>query len=300
MHLPRPVVVALSGPTFRLVVNHRLPVRTQRRLGEISAAMFRPPRGTQIEHVELGGQHAERVTVGPSERPRAILYLHGGGYVVGSARMYRALAAHLARNTASVVFNLDYRMAPEHVYPAAVDDAVAAFRQLVEEYGYDPSRIAIAGDSAGGGLAVATARRLIDEHGLHPAALVLLSPWTDPADHDMPPRDFVLTLAWGSACAEFYRGDADPTDPGYAPMWADLTGLPPMLVHYGAREALREQIRRFVARAEAAGAAITAVELPGVWHSGHLQAGMLRDATDATQDIGFWLRPKLDASVRSS
>lgn len=292
MHLPRRMVVGVSGPTFRLVVNHRMPVRVQRRLGEVSATMFRPPSATQVEHVELGGQHAERVSVGASERPRAVLYLHGGGYVVGSARMYRALAAHLARSTSAVVFNLDYRLAPEHVYPAAVDDAVAAFRKLVEAHGYEPSRIAIAGDSAGGGLAVAAGRRLVDA-GMSPAALVLLSPWTDPADRDMPVRDFVLTRAWGAQCGEYYRGSADPTDPGYAPMWADLTGLPPMLVHYGADEALREQIKRFVSRAEAAGADITAVELPGVWHSGHLQAGMLREATDAVEDIAGWLRPHL-------
>jgi acetyl esterase/lipase len=224
------------------------------------------------------------------------LYLHGGGYVTGSARLYRGLAGYLARGAASIVYNLDYRLAPEHVYPAALDDAVAAFRELVDVHGFAPESIAIAGDSAGGGLSVATARRLIDEFGLHPGALVLLSPWTDPADQDMPVRDFVLTRAWGAQCGQFYRGAADPADPGYAPMWADLTGLPPMLVHYGAREALRGQIRRFVARAEAAGAQITAVELPGVWHSGHVQAGMLRDATDAVQDIGFWLRPKLEAS----
>ena len=294
MHLPRPVVVGLAGPTFRLLVNDRLPVATQRRLIEASAALFRPPPGTQIEAVTLGTRPADRVSVGASQRPRAILYLHGGGYVVGSPALYRGLSGYLARATASVVYALDYRLAPEHVYPAALEDAVAAFRDLVDVEGYDPSRIGIAGDSAGGGLAVATARALIDEHGLHPAALVLLSPWTDPADRDMPARDFVLTRAWGHQCAEYYRGDADPADPGYAPMWADLTGLPPMLVQYGAREALRGQIRRFVARAEAAGAQITATELPGVWHSGHLQAGLLREATDAVQEIGFWLRSRLD------
>ena len=292
MHLPRRAVVGFSAPTFRLVVNHRMPVRAQRRLGEITATLFRPPAHTQVEHVELGGCHAERVSVGASERPRAILYLHGGGYVVGSARMYRGLAGYLARSTSAVVFTLDYRLAPEHTYPAALDDAVAAFGTLVSAHGYDPGKIAIAGDSAGGGLTVAAARRLVDS-GVHPAALVLLSPWTDPADRDMPARDFVLTRAWGAQCAEFYRGDADPTDPGYAPMWADLTGLPPMLVQYGAQEALRAQIHRFVERAEAVDAPIKTVELPAVWHSGHLQAGMLREATDAVEDIAGWLRPHL-------
>jgi monoterpene epsilon-lactone hydrolase len=290
MHLPRPVVVGVSGPAFRLVLNHRLPVRAQRRLSEVTATLFRPPRGTSIEHLTLGGRPVERVTVGASERPRAVLYLHGGGYLVGSPRMYRALAANLARSASAVVFNLDYRLAPEHVYPAAVDDAVAAFRELVDAHDYPPEMIAIAGDSAGGALAVATARRLIDA-GLHPAALVLLSPWTDPTDLALPARDFVVSRAWLAAAAAAYRGSAQAIDPGYAPMWDSLVGLPPMLVHYGADEALRAQIQRFVARAEDAGAEITAVELPDVWHSGHLQAGTLREATDAVHEVGLWLAP---------
>jgi monoterpene epsilon-lactone hydrolase len=294
MHLPRRVVIALSAPTFRLTLNHHVPVGTQRRLGEAAATLFRPPRGTAIEHLTLAGRPAERVTVGASEQPRAVLYLHGGAYLIGSPRMYRALAAHLSRSSASVVYNLDYRLAPEHVYPAALDDAVAAFRELVSAHGYAPGSIAIAGDSAGGGLALATARRLVDS-GLQPGALVLLSPWTDPTDLAVPDRDFVLSRAWLGQGAAAYRGGASPTDPGYAPMWGALDGLPPMLVHYGGQEALRGQIHRFIERAELAGAEITAIELPDVWHSGHLQAGMLRAATDAVQDIGAWLTPRLSS-----
>ena len=292
MHLPRRVVVGLSAPTFRLTLNHRVPVRLQRGLGEAAATLFRPPRGTAIEHLTLAGRPAERVIVGASERPRAVLYLHGGAYLMGSPRMYRALAAHLARGSSSVVYNLDYRLAPEHVYPAALDDAVGAFRDLVDEHGYAAEHIAIAGDSAGGGLALAAGRRLVDA-GLRPGALVLLSPWTDPTDLAVADRDFVLNRSWLAQGAAAYRGAASPTDPGYAPMWGRLDGLPPVLVHYGAREALRPQIRRFLARAESAGADLTAVELPDVWHSGHLQAGMLREATDAVQDIGVWLTPRL-------
>jgi len=288
MHLPRPLVVAFSAPTFRGVVNARLSPAAQRRLGNATATLFRPPKGTNVEHVTLGGRPCERVTFGASERPRAILYLHGGGYVTASPRVYRAMAGHLARSASAVVFNLDYRLAPEHKYPAAVDDAVAAFTELVEKQGYEPSRIAIAGDSAGGGLAVAAARRLIDA-GVHPAALALLSPWTDPADTDTAERDFVINKAWARQCAEFYRGDADPADPGYAPMWAKLDDLPPMLVHYGAAELLKPQIRRFVERAQNAGADVTAVDLPTLWHSGHLEAGLLREATDATHDVGLFL-----------
>jgi acetyl esterase/lipase len=209
--------------------------------------------------------------------------------------MYRAMAGYLARVTGAVVFTLDYRLAPEHPYPAALDDAVAAFRELVDVHGFDPARIAISGDSAGGGLAVATARAVVDA-GVRPGALALLSPWTDPSDQDMPARDFVVNRAWGTACAELYRGDADPHDAGYAPMYSNLAGLPPMLVHTGALEMLNQQIKRFAARVQAAGGDIQLVELPTVWHSGHILAGLLRESTTAVHDVGVFVRGQLDAA----
>jgi monoterpene epsilon-lactone hydrolase len=294
MHVHRHLVTALTGPIYRVALHQRRPVSAQRRLSELGSAMLRPPRGTFAEHIRLGGRHAERVTYGASERPRAVLYLHGGGYVIGSARMYRAMAGYLARVTGAVVFTLDYRLAPEHPYPAALDDAVSAFGELVDQHGFDPARIAVAGDSAGGGLAVATARALIDS-GVRPGALALLSPWTDPSDHDLPARDFVVNRAWGQACAELYRGDADAHDPGYAPMYANLSGLPPTLIHTGVGEMLNAQIKRFAARVEAAGTEVQLVELPSVWHSGHILAGMLRESTTAVHDVGVFVRSQLDA-----
>jgi epsilon-lactone hydrolase len=294
-HLPLRAVVAVSGPAYRISLNARRSVAMQRRLSEASVLLNRVPRNTRVEHITLGGRPTERVTLGASEQPRAVLYLHGGGYVLGSPRMYRVLAAHLSCSTGAVVFNLDYRLAPEHEYPAALEDAVTAFNELVDKYKFEPSRIAVAGDSAGGGLAVAAARVLTDA-GRKPAALALLSPWTEPSDQDMPERDFVVNRAWGTSSAAMYRGDAEPTDPGYAPMYANLAGLPPMLVQYGAAEMLHNQIERFVQRAKGAGCAVQAVESPTLWHSGQVLAGMLREATDAVHDVGVFLRPHLDGA----
>ncbi len=218
MHLPRRAVTGASAAFYRVALHHRMPVRVARRIVDASAASMRVPRGTVVRHGTLGGRPVERTTVGATERPRAILYLHGGGYTVGSARLYRGCAAYLAASAEAVVYNLDYRLAPEHPYPAALEDAVAAFRELVDVHGYDPRGIAIAGDSAGGGLSVAAARVLTDA-GLRPGALGLLSPWTDPVDEQFTmQRDRVTNVAWGRACAALYRGSADPTDPGYAPM----------------------------------------------------------------------------------
>lgn len=299
MHLPRPLVIGVSGPMYRTALNVRTPLRLRRSILERFTRLSVVPAGTQVEQITLGGRPCERITVGASERPRAVLYLHGGGYTVGSPRTHRSLAAFLAHATGAVVFSLDYRLAPEHPYPAALDDAVAAFRALVDEHDFAAPRIAISGDSAGGGLAVAAARRLTDD-GLRPAALALLSPWTDPSNDEVPRRrDFVIDSAWGRQSAADYRGAADPHDPGYAPMYARLDGLPPMLIHCTVTEILQPQILAFAGLAAAAGVDVQVVEHQRLWHSGHALAGTLREATDAVHDVGVFLRAHLDAVPES-
>ena len=153
-----------------------LPLRWQRRWLDAVAGLLPLPAGTVTRPVSLGGRPALRVSVGATERPRAVLHLHGGAYTVGSPRSHRGLAALLAAASESVVYLPDYRLAPEHPYPAALQDAVLAAEELAEQY----PRFAISGDSAGGGLAVATARRLADAGTASPAALALISPWVDP------------------------------------------------------------------------------------------------------------------------
>ena len=296
MHAPRLLVRVASRPLYLIGLNHRMPARWGRRILDLGALSHRLPRGAVVRHISLGGRPCERTTVGATERPRAVLYLHGGGYSVGSARLYRAAAAHLAHSAGAVVYNLDYRLAPEHPFPAAWQDATAAFRELVEVHGFAASEIAIAGDSAGGGLAAATARTLTDE-GLRPGALALFSPWTDPSnEHHELRRDFVTNHAWGKTSAALYRGDADPKDPRYAPMHGSLVGLPPMLIHYADAEMLRPEILRFAALAEGAGVEVELTELQGLWHSVIVLSGTLAGATRKTQDAGAWLREQLDAS----
>lgn len=299
MHLPRPLVLVICGPLFRTALNARTPRRLQRSILERFARLGVVPAGTRVEHLSIGARQCERVTVGASERPRAVLYLHGGGYTVGSPRTHRSLAAHLARDTGAVVFSLDYRLAPEHPYPAALEDTVAAYRAIIDEHGFAAGRVAIVGDSAGGGLAVAAARRLTDA-GLRPAALGLLSPWTDPSDGEMTRRrDFVIDSAWGGTNASDYRGTADPHDAGYAPIRGRLDGLPPMLIHCAVTEILQPQIIRFAGLATAAGVDVQVVEQQRLWHSGHTLAGTLREATDAVHDVGVFLRAHLDAVPES-
>lgn len=289
--------MAYCGPLYRLVLDARCPVPVQRRITEASARVARLPRAASVRAVTLGGQPAERVSLTAAGSAHAVLYLHGGGYVLCSARMYRGLAAQLSRASGATVYTLDYRRAPEHPYPAAVDDAVAAFTELVGREGYPAERIAIAGDSAGGGLAVAAARRLTDA-GMRPAALALLSPWTDPGDLDGGERDFVVNRRWGRACADAYRGAADPHDPGFAPMYAELSALPPMLIQRSPSELLAGQIGRFTDRARAAGVDVQLRDQPRLWHSGQMLAGTLREASSAVDDVGAFLRPRLMLTAR--
>ncbi|HEY3630862.1 MAG TPA: alpha/beta hydrolase fold domain-containing protein [Jatrophihabitantaceae bacterium] len=292
-YLPRRLVRANAAAFYRVAFNPRVPIPVQRRLLETAARSQPLPHGTVVRRVMLGGRPADRITVGATVRRRTVLYLHGGGYTSGSPATHRSLAAFLAREAGAVVYTLAYRLAPEHAYPAALDDAVAAYLAL-------DGPAVIAGDSAGGGLAAATAVRLRYQ-GVTPPGLVLLSPWTDPADDTMTrPRDMVVNVAQGRLSAAAYGGGVDPHDPGFAPMHADLAGLPPTLVHVAPGELLYEQVLRFVDRLRAAGVDVTLRELPELWHSGHAQAGILREARAAVAEVGAFVRSTLDGAVHRS
>jgi epsilon-lactone hydrolase len=224
-----------------------------------------PPEGVSVEPTTLGGRPAEWIVPIGAGRERVVLYLHGGGYCEGSLNTHRSLAARLAVAAGSAVCNLDYRLAPEHPFPAAVDDAVAALLHLLAD-GFDPGSIAIAGDSAGGGLTVATLVALRRREAALPAAAVCLSPWADltqssatyqsrAALDPMCSRDGLTTMA------AHYLGDIDPTDPLASPVYADLSGLPPLMIEVGDDEVL---LADSMALAEAARAAGVDVDL-SIW-----------------------------------
>ena len=296
--LPLPLVRASLAPLYRLALNARLPFTVQRALLDAAAPMQWLPDGTVTRRTTLGGRPAERITVGATERRTAVLYLHGGAYTVGSLATHRSVAAHLARESGSVVYTLDYRLAPEHPFPAALDDAVAAFVELVAKHGFSANRLAVAGDSAGGGLALATARRLVDTRALRPAAVALISPWVDPGSRDLPfERDLVVSAPWVRAGAEAYLGDGDPAEPGFAPLRGNLAGLPPVAIHVGTREVLYPQSVELARGLRAAGSPLHYVEYPQLWHVAHLQASLLGEAYDAVADLGAFLRTAFASEV---
>ncbi|MFF0635346.1 alpha/beta hydrolase [Nocardia sp. NPDC004151] len=297
--LPLPVVRAVLNPVFRVMLHHRLPFGVQRALMDWGSAAPRAPRGTHVEHVRLGGRPTERVSVGPVSDSATVLYLHGGGYTVGSPLTHRSLAAYLSRETGCAVQVPDYRLAPEYPFPAALEDAEAAFLELVAA-GFRPERIAVAGDSAGGGLSLALAERLRDRHGLTPAALGLIAPWTDPNEVPTRNRDLVINKPWSRACAAAYLGGGDGQDAGYAPLLGDLRGLPPTYVQADKAELLHDQCTRLVAQLRAAGVPTEFTETEGLWHVAQLQAALVAPAAAVTVELGQFLRQALrPAQTRS-
>jgi acetyl esterase/lipase len=222
------------------------------------------------------------------------LYLHGGAYQMGSPATLRHMIALLSAAAEARVLSVDYRLAPEHPFPAAVDDALTAYRQLLSD-GTNPGDVAIAGDSAGGGLALATLVALRDAGDPLPAAAVVMSPWTDLAltGESLRTRadvDVMVKPAGMPETAATYLAGADPRHPYASPLYADLHGLPPILIHVGDAEVIRDDSTRFAAEAEAAGVDVTLEvwdEMPHVWHA---FVGLLPESDQAIERIGQWLR----------
>jgi acetyl esterase/lipase len=283
------VLRATLSRTFRA----GLSVEQQRRRLRQVTRLTLPPRAASFTAATLGGVPGEWVGARDDSRPSlAVLYLHGGGYTTGSPATHRALTGHLAAHCGARVFAADYRLAPEHPFPAALDDAVAAWRGLQGE-GRDAGAIAIAGDSAGGGLAVATALRLRELGEPLPRALVLFSPWVDLSLDQLPPAppgEVMLTLPWVRACAQSYAASADPRHPLISPVGADLRGLPPTLIQVGTDELLLPDSRRLQACLQSAGVNSQLQEFPRRWHVFQANAGVLADADRALEAVGRFLR----------
>jgi acetyl esterase/lipase len=226
----------------------------------------RPLPGITVERVKTPVQ-GEWVRPRQPRRGRALLYLHGGGYIAGNPRTHRAITARLAHRLGVAVFVLDYRLAPEHPYPAALEDALAAWQWLLRD-GWRPDRLWLAGDSAGGGLALALMLACRRQGLPLPSAAALFSPWTDLACSGPAITENAARCAWFSPdhlhfAARLYAGRHDQNDPQISPLYGDLSGLPPLLLHASDSELLRDDSLRLAAKAHAAG---TPVRLR-LWHN---------------------------------
>lgn len=293
MRVPPAVLRAALRVTVRPALSPRVPVRLQRWALDANAALVPVPRAARFHRTVLGSVPVTSVRHGGPDGPGpVVLYFHGGGFVAGSPRMLHGMAAALSRAAGAVVHLADYRLAPEHPYPAALSDALAAYRALLAA-GTPADRVVLAGDSAGGNLALTAALRLRDEGDPPPAGLVLVSPWLDLAltgrsVTDMARRDPELRASWLRACARAYLGDDG--DPGPGPLAADLAGLPPLHLQAGAEELLVSDADRLAERAAAAGVGVTYDRWPRMWHDFPLCTGLLAAADEAVEAVGRSVR----------
>ena len=271
------------------------PTVEQQRAGfEQMAAMLPVDADIKREPVTANGVKSEWVSAPGADAGRAILYLHGGGYVIGSINTHRALAGRLSRAAKARVLVIDYRLAPEHPHPAPVEDSVAAYRWMLAQ-GLKPSRIAVAGDSAGGGLAAATLVAIRDAKLPVPAAGALLSPWVDMEGigESMTTKDQADPMVHKEGLlnmAKAFLGGQNPRTPLAAPLYADLAGLPPLLIQVGTSETLLSDASRLAERAKKAGVNVTYEPWENMIHVWQLFAPMLDEGQRAIDKIGAFVR----------
>ena len=254
------------------------------------------PVGEGIEHEEViaGGRPSEWTRTAGSRSDAAILHLHGGGYVIGSPRTTRTITAGLARHTGLPVLAPDYRLAPEHPYPAAIEDAVAAYSWLSDQ-GLDPRRIVVSGDSAGGGLTMALLLTLRDRGLPLPAGAVGISPMLDltlssaSIDANLATDPQVTRAFLQLSVGHYLPSLVDPKSPLASPLFADLAGLPPLLLQAGGDEALLDDSVRFGEAAEAAGVNVTVECWEAMMHVWHMLAPRFPEAEAALTSIAAWV-----------
>jgi acetyl esterase/lipase len=266
---------------------------------EKMAAFLGGAPDAKCEKVDGGGVPAEWVSAPGCDPARAVLFLHGGGYAIGSINTHRRLAYDVSAASGARVLLIDYRLAPEHPFPAALDDATKAWRWLLKQ-GLSPDKMAIVGDSAGGGLTIATLVNLRDQKLGLPACAVAISPWVDlegvgnslatrSAQDPMVQKE---GLAW---MARLYLAGKDARTPLAAPLHADLSGLPPVLVQVGTAETLLDDATRIAERLHAVGGEVKLAIWPNMLHVFPLFAPILSEGRDGCLEIGQFIRARTGA-----
>ncbi|MEU9830997.1 alpha/beta hydrolase [Streptosporangium sp. NPDC048047] len=278
---------------------HPNPALEEQRAG-FAGAFSRPlPDDVTAHETVLGGRPALDLTPAAATGRGRLLYLHGGGYVLGSPGTHAGLAARLGLRAGLRVTSLDYRLAPEHPFPAAVDDGLASYRALLDE-GVRPEELVLAGDSAGGGLAVATLVAARDAGLPQPAGVAVLSPWTDLTLGGRSMRtkegiDPIFTRKAVQAFATPYLAGQDPAHPLASPVFADLRGLPPLLVQAGSNELLLDDAVRLAGRAAADDVEVTLRVWPQVPHVFQNHSGHLDEADEALGEAARFLSARVRA-----
>jgi acetyl esterase/lipase len=264
-----------------------------------AARLFPRLPGVSSEAVDVDGVTAEWIRPEHTEQDRAILFVHGGGFVMGSIDSHRDLAGRIAIAAKAPLLSIAYRLAPEHPFPAGLDDAVHVYRWLTREAGWDPRGLALVGDSAGGGLVLATALRIRDSDDLERCgAIACMSPWVDlscSAASLTTTDDPSMEEPYVRLLAQAYLHGCDPLTPEASPLHADLRGLPPVLLQVGTQDALRDDSVRLAERCREAGVDVTLELWDEMFHAFQAWALMLDDAKRAIAKLGEFVRSKTSA-----
>lgn len=293
LRLPPALLRLAARQLGRHVLNPGLSFQVQRKRLDVATRSSPVPKGTTVTTGEMNGVRIEEVAAGAARTGRTVVHFHGGGYCVGSARMARAWAARLSAQAECRVVLPEYRLAPEHPHPAAVDDARGVLCALIKDA--SPASVVVSGDSAGGGLALSLLVALRDEGRELPAGCVLLSPWLDlGADRRAAPelvrRDVLLGPRWLEACATAYAPRASWAEPAVSPLLAQQAGLPPLLIQVGSDDLLVPDADGLAASASAAGVDVTYTRWPGMWHDFALQVGLVAAADSALSQVAWFVR----------
>lgn len=264
----------------------------RRAFSEKISRSLRLPGGVALDRQTLDGIPVEWISPLNPVPHSVVLYLHGGAWVLGWYHNHRGLAAHIGLASRSRVVAVDYRVAPEHPFPASLDDCLAVYRRLIKN-GIEPNQIVIAGDSAGANLALAVLFTLRDADEALPAAAVCISPMTDLAFTGRSyhtRKDALLNAEFARSMSRLYVGNHDARSPLISPHYGDMTGLPPLLIHSGENEILLSDAERLADNARQAGVDATLTVWPKMWHAWHILAPYLPEAVQAVDEIGGFVQ----------
>ena len=280
----------------KTVMSPENPRQIARKRMDAGADRLPTPDDVRIEQTEISGLSA--LTFTPDDvRPGLLLFLHGGGYCLGSSKSHRPLVTRLSKALRIKAVSVDYRLAPEHVFPCAVDDGNAALNWAMS---HSDGPVLIAGDSAGGGLALASLLRQREQGRPLPQGVYLISPWTDltasgDSTKSRASADPMLKPDWLATGAKLYLEDTPADTPEASPLFADLTGLPPMFIQTGDDEILRDDSIRLAQKLEQAGVPVQCEIWKALWHDFPLFAPLLPEADLALERLKTWAEPILSA-----
>ncbi len=288
-HITRWMIKNLIAP----ILNADTPIVDQRKRLDKLAGLPPLPRKVKTRSLKIRDIPALWIDVN-AKNHRVILFLHGGAFNIGSIESHKEYAARLGLAAEANVLLIDYRLAPEHPFPAGLNDAVSAYNWLLMQ-GYSGKNIVIAGDSAGGGLALSAAMMLRDDGSPLPACLCLMSPWTDltmsgGGVKDNAPTDIMLNPLWMRQMAHNYAGPDGLANPLASPHFGDYSGLPPIITHAADDEILLSDARRMTQNATQAGVDATLEEYRGVWHIWHTHAGFMPESKQAMKKMGSFIQ----------